>query len=55
MKIGELIEVPEVRTVVRMDDLLIPEARQSVAESFILTDEVRHHLKRLLLSLSTPI
>lgn len=55
MKIGELIEVPEVRTVVRMDDLLIPEARQSLAESFILTDEVRHHLKRLLLSLSTPI
>ncbi|MFM7204745.1 MAG: DUF6079 family protein [Myxococcota bacterium] len=52
MKIGELIDVPEVRTVVRMDDLLQADARQSLAESFVLTDEVRHHLKRLLLGLS---
>ena len=52
-KVGDLIEVPPVQTVVHLADLTHPESRAALAESFVLTDEVRGHLKRLLSALQS--
>lgn len=52
LKVGDLIEVPDVQTVVHLQDLTQPEYRRRLADSFVLTDEVKRHLLRLLASLS---
>ena len=46
-KVGDWIDVPEVRTVVRLSDLEVPDRGAALAESFILTEEVRGHMFRL--------
>lgn len=40
-KIGELIEVPQVRTVIQMSDIDNPELRDFLTESFLITEEVQ--------------
>ncbi|MFW6386686.1 MAG: DUF6079 family protein, partial [Bacillota bacterium] len=43
-RIRDLIEVPEVKTVIQMSDIEDPELRDFLTESFLLTDEVREVL-----------
>lgn len=54
LKIHDLIDVPDVRTVVHLQDLASPDQRARLAESFVLTDEVRNHLRRLMTAYAAP-
>ena len=44
-KIGDLITVPDVKTVIQMSDLKDPQLRQFLTDSFLLTAEVRQVLE----------
>jgi len=44
-QIGDLIEVPPVKTVIQMGDIENPELRSFLTESFLLTDEVKQVLE----------
>lgn len=44
-RIGELIEIPPVKTVIQLSDSTDPELRNFLTESFLLTDEVRQVLE----------
>jgi len=50
--IRDLIDVPPVKTVIQLVDLVDPDQRGRLADSFVLTDEVRAHLRRFLVALN---
>ena len=50
MKIGDIIEVPEIKPVIQMADTRDEKLRQHLSQSFILTSEIRLCLKSLLFS-----
>ncbi|MDI7259416.1 MAG: DUF6079 family protein [Thermodesulfobacteriota bacterium] len=52
LKIGDLIEVPEVRTVIQLKDLQESGLRRMILDSFVVTDEVMKSLEMILPSLS---
>ncbi len=55
MVIRDLVEVPSVRTVVRLADVLDPALRKGLVESFVVTDEVEHALGTVLGSLASGV
>ncbi|UCG11163.1 MAG: hypothetical protein JSU72_11430 [Deltaproteobacteria bacterium] len=50
--IRDLVELPEVRTVIQLQDLTDPGLRQLILETFVLTGEVLENLQAILTSLS---
>ena len=53
-KVGDLIEIPEIKTVIQMKDLQEPNLRQMILHSFVVTAEVMKSLGMILTSLSRP-
>jgi len=51
LTIGDLIEVPEIKTVIQMQDLKDPFLRKMIVETFVLTSEVTSNLQAVLTSL----
>ncbi len=54
MIIGDLIEVPEIKTVIQLKDLEKLELRQMILDSFVVTEEVHQNLEKILNSLIKP-
>ncbi len=54
LKIGDLVEIPEIRTVIQLDDLADTNLRQMIVDTFVLTSEVLDNLKSVLTCLSGP-
>jgi len=52
IKVGDLIEVPEIRTVIQLKDLQDSNLRQMIINSFVVTTEVMKSLEMILTSLS---
>ncbi len=51
LRVEDLVEVPEIRTVVQLEDLKDPRLSRMLMESFVLTREVSENLKAVLESL----
>ena len=51
-KIGDLVEVPEIRTVVQLKDLEDQRLRQMISDSFVVTAEVARALRAVFTSIS---
>ena len=51
MKIRDLVDVPEIRTVIQMEDLKDPELRSMILQTFVLTSEVLNNLRSVFTSL----
>ncbi|MGC8808771.1 MAG: DUF6079 family protein [bacterium] len=54
MVVGDLIEVPEIKTVIQLKDKEKLELRQMILDSFIVTAEVRQNLEKIFNSLIKP-
>ncbi len=54
MRIGDLIEVPEIKTVIQLKDLQDSHLQQMILHSFVVTGEVQDSLERILTSFSQP-
>lgn len=54
MVVGDLIEVPEIKTVIQLKDIEKLELRQMILDSFIVTTEVRQNLEKIFNSLIKP-
>lgn len=54
MLVGDLIEVPEIKTVIQLKDIEKLELRQMILDSFIVTAEVRQNLEKIFSSLIKP-
>jgi hypothetical protein len=52
IKVGDLIETPEIKTVIQLKDLQEPNLRQMILSSFVVTAEVMKSLEMVLTSLS---
>ncbi|MEW6280100.1 MAG: DUF6079 family protein, partial [Candidatus Eremiobacterota bacterium] len=52
--IGDLVEVPPIRTVIQLVDAERPELREELLESFVFTQEVTAFFARLLPALAAP-
>ena len=52
LRIGDLVDVPEIRTVIQLEDLKDPGLRQMILETFVLTAEVLENLRAIFASLS---
>jgi len=52
LRIGDLVEVPEIRTVIQLEDLNSPGLRRMIVETFVLTGEVKSHLEAIFSSLT---
>ena len=52
MRIRDLVEVPEIRTVIQFEDLKDPSLRHMIVQTFVLTAEVLSNLQAVLTSLS---
>jgi hypothetical protein len=52
LKIHSLIEVPEIRTVIQLEDLKNPNLREMIIETFVITSEVLSNLQAVLASLT---
>jgi len=52
LKIRDLVDVPEIRTVIQLEDLKDPDLRGMIAETFVLTSEVQRNLQAVLASLA---
>lgn len=48
LRIGDLVEVPDIKTVIQLQDLEDPDLRNMILESFVLTDEVLNNLRAIL-------
>ncbi|UCF02760.1 MAG: hypothetical protein JSV14_03665, partial [Deltaproteobacteria bacterium] len=48
LRIRDLVEMPEVRTVIQLQDLTDPDLRQLILETFVITGEVLDNLKSIL-------
>ncbi|HEY3354159.1 MAG TPA: DUF6079 family protein [Polyangia bacterium] len=51
LRLGDLVEIPELRTVVQLADLGDPRLRRVLLESFLLTPDAREHLGVILRAL----
>ena len=51
-RIGDLVEIPDIKTVIQLDDLKNPRLSRMILETFVLTREVLDNLKAILTSLS---
>jgi hypothetical protein len=54
IKVGDLIETPEIKTVIQLKDLQESNLRQMILHSFVITAEVMKSLEMILTSLSGP-
>jgi len=54
MRVGDLIEVPEIKTVIQLKDLKEPHLRRMILNSFVVTGEAQDSLERILNSFSQP-
>jgi len=54
MKVGELVHIPPVRTVIRLADLGDSKLRRHIIETFILTNEVSFALTNILDKVASP-
>jgi hypothetical protein len=54
IKVGDLIEIPEIKTVIQLKDIEEPSLRQMIVDSFVVTTEVMKNLEMILASLSKP-
>jgi hypothetical protein len=52
MRVSDLIEVPEIKTVIQLKDLEEPHLRRMILSSFVVTREVQESLERILSSFS---
>ena len=52
IKVGDLVEIPEIKTVIQLKDLQDPKLRQMILLSFVVTAEVQKNLEMILSSLS---
>ena len=54
IKVGDLIEIPEIKTVIQLRDIEELNLRQMILDSFVVTTEVLKNLEMILTSLSKP-
>lgn len=54
MRVGDLIEVSEIKTVIQLKDLQDSHLQQMILHSFVVTGEVQDSLERILTSFSQP-
>lgn len=54
IRIGDLVEVPEIKTVIQLKDLERADLRRMILDSFVVTTEVSKSLERVLTSLAKP-
>jgi hypothetical protein len=54
IKVGDLIEIPEIKTVIQLKDIEESNLRQMILDSFVVTTEVLKNLEMILTSLSKP-
>lgn len=54
IRVGDLIEVPEIKTVIQLRDIEEASLRQMILDSFVVTSEVMKNLEMILPSLSKP-
>ncbi len=54
MKVGDLIDIPEIKTVIQLKDIEESSLRQMILDSFVVTTEVLKNLEMILTSLSKP-
>ncbi|MGQ9646735.1 MAG: DUF6079 family protein [Thermodesulfobacteriota bacterium] len=54
IKVGDLIEIPEIKTVIQLKDVEESSLRQMILDSFVVTTEVMKNLEMILTSLSKP-
>ena len=54
IKVGDLIEIPEIKTVIQLKDLQESNLRRMILDSFVVTTEVSKSLEMILTSLSKP-
>ena len=54
IRIGDLVEVPEIKTVIQLKDLERADLRRMILDSFVVTAEVSKSLEMLLKSLAGP-
>ena len=52
IKVGDLIEIPEIKTVIQLKDIEESSLRQMILDSFVVTTEVMKNLEMILTSLS---
>ena len=50
--IKDLVDVPEIKTVIQLEDLKAPELRRMIVETFVITGEVEENLRSIFTSLS---
>ncbi|MBI5967914.1 MAG: hypothetical protein HY882_08675 [Deltaproteobacteria bacterium] len=54
LRVGDLIEIPEIKTVIQLKDLQESKLRRMILDSFVVTAEVSKSLEMILTSLSRP-
>ena len=54
LKIKDLIEIPEIRTVIQLKDLKESHLREMILHSFVVTEEVMKSLEMIFTCLSGP-
>jgi hypothetical protein len=54
IKVGDLIEIPEIKTVIQLKDIEESSLRQMILDSFVVTTEVLKNLEMIFTSLSKP-
>ncbi|MFB3884745.1 MAG: DUF6079 family protein [Thermodesulfobacteriota bacterium] len=54
IKVGDLIEIPEIKTVIQLKDIEESSLRQMILDSFVVTTEVMKNLEMMLASLAKP-
>jgi len=54
IKVGDLIEIPEIKTVIQLKDIEESNLRQMILDSFVVTTEVLKNLEMIFTSLSKP-
>ena len=52
LKIRDLVEIPDIKTVIQLEDLNDPGLRSMIVETFVLTAEIRDNLKAVFTTLS---
>ena len=54
IKVGDLIEIPEIKTVIQLKDIEESSLRQMILDTFVVTTEVLKNLEMIFTSLSKP-
>ncbi len=52
LKINDLVEIPDIRTVIQLEDLKDSNLRRMIVETFVLTSEVQSNLEAVLTSIT---